>query len=131
MRSLLNSHTIQPMKMTDAALRSALGQVLANVRESRDMRQGDVLDQTTVSKLESGVNFPSWPSFLQLCRKYRVSPTEVLSAAESLIENPGAAKVHALEPDEDALLTLYRACTAEGKRLLLDRAHAVHTLFPK
>lgn len=118
-------------KLDDGELRAALGQVLMSVREARDLRQGDVADQTTVSKMESGVNFPSWPTLLQLCRRYRVKPSEILAAAEALLDAKEGTEVRPIEADAAALLKLFEGCTAEGKRLMLDRARAVRTLFPK
>jgi transcriptional regulator with XRE-family HTH domain len=124
-------YTFRYMRIREEQLRGALGQVLANVRESRDLRQSDVLEQSTVAKVESGANFPSWPTFINLCRAYRVTPAEVLTAAEALLEMKEGTRMEAVEPDEREVLKLYRECNAEGRRVFMDRARAVHTLFPK
>jgi transcriptional regulator with XRE-family HTH domain len=112
----------------DDTLRFSVGRVLSDIRQALGFNQGEVLEQATLSKIESGANFPSWPTLLALCRKYRVSPSEVLLAAET--EKPGRSVV-AVEDDEREILRLYRDCTAEGRRVFMDRGKAVHTLFPK
>jgi transcriptional regulator with XRE-family HTH domain len=125
-------NTIGEMRrVSDGDLRAALGRVFADIRLALGIQQGEVADQTTISKVENGANFPSWPTLLALCRRYQVDVSDVLRAAEeSLAGKPGRSVV-AVETDERELLKLYRDCTAEGRRVLMDRAKAVHTLYPK
>jgi transcriptional regulator with XRE-family HTH domain len=125
-------NTIGEMKrVSDEDLRVALGRVFADIRLALGIAQGEVADQTTVSKVENGANFPSWPTLLALCRRYRVNLLDVLRAAEESVDAEAQRSVVAVETDERELLKLYRDCTAEGRRVLMDRAKAVHTLFPK
>jgi transcriptional regulator with XRE-family HTH domain len=118
-------------RISDGELRAALGRVFADIRLALGIPQGEVADQTTISKVENGANFPSWPTLLALCRRYRVNLHDVLRAAEESVDAEAQRSVVAVEPDERELLRLYRDCTAEGRRVLMDRAKAVHTLFPK
>jgi transcriptional regulator with XRE-family HTH domain len=127
---MIVGNTLRSMK-DDQALRNALGRVFADIRMALGVSQGDTLEQATVSKVESGANFPSWPTMLALCRRYRVSLHDVLHAAEEAIGVEGERSVVAVAPDEREILRLYRDCTAEGRRVYMDRAKAVHTLYPK
>jgi transcriptional regulator with XRE-family HTH domain len=129
---MIAGHTIPGMKKaSDEELRAAVGRVFADIRLALGVSQGDTLEQATVSKVESGANFPSWPTMLALCRRYRVSLHDVLRAAEESLESEPGRSVVAVEPDEREILRLYRDCTAEGRRVFMDRGKAVHTLFPK
>jgi DNA-binding XRE family transcriptional regulator len=121
---------------TDDAMRVAVGKTIAQIRDSRGYTQTALaaeigVDQSTLAQIEGGRNMPRLSTWMELCRVLGVSFHEVLKAAEeSLRAKPGLSVV-AVETDERELLKLYRDCTAEGRRVLMDRAKAVHTLFPK
>lgn len=118
-------------RISDDALRIAVGKTFAGIRQSLGIAQGEVGEQSTVAKVESGANFPSWPTMLAMCRKYRVSPHEVLRAAENDLGADADRSAVAVDDEQRALLKLYAKLNAEGRRVLMERAHACVKLFPK
>jgi transcriptional regulator with XRE-family HTH domain len=118
-------------RLSDKALRAAVGRAFSGIRKSLGISQGEVGEQSTVAKVESGSNFPSWPTMLAMCRKYRVSPSEVLQTAEEELGADADRTVVAVGPEEHLLLTLYAKCNAEGRRVFMERAKAAAALYPK
>lgn len=118
-------------RISDEKMMEAVGRALAGLRKSLGLAQGSVAEQSTVAKVESGANFPSWPTLLLMCRKYRVSPAEVLRTAEEDLSADADRAVVAVDAEQRELLRLYAKLNAEGRRVLMERAHACVKLYSK
>jgi DNA-binding XRE family transcriptional regulator len=121
---------------TDDAMRAAVGRTIAQLRDSRGFTQTALaekagVDQSTVAQIEAGRNLPRLSTWMELCRVLGVSFHDVLRSAEEHVKAQPGLSVVAVEAQERELLRIYRDCTAEGRRVLMDRAKAVHTLYPK
>lgn len=117
-------------------LNVALGRVMKELRESRGLTQQQLagicgVDQTTIAKLETGIHMPRNETWSRLLHPLRVSLAEVMTMAHERTALKGGRQVSALDPDEAALVAIYQDLTAQGRRILMDRAKACLTLHAK
>ena len=83
----------------------ALGRTIRVYRAARDMGRRDLAEQADVSysylaEIENGSKYPSSKALLAIANALGLSPSELLTAAETL-ETPGEATAAAAAPEDD------------------------------
>ena len=87
------------------SFKNQLGQKLRELRDARDLRQGEVAEALGIAtesygRLERGRSFPSIPTLVRVARYYEISTDELLSCTR---RNP---PVDALSPEIARLVAI-------------------------
>lgn len=119
--------------MTPTAFIKAFGRAVRQLRESRGLSQLDLaalagVEQSMLAKIEVGSRHGTPDTLLRLARGLKTPLAEIVRAAEQ----PGNGRVAAaIEPEERDLLRAYQGLSAEGKRVLQEKARACRALYAK
>lgn len=142
------AHTVNTMRsmnkvrragVSEPAFKKALGKVVAALRKGADLTQAEFanrldVDQTTVTKVETGVHLWRMETWLKAGEVLEVDFYEMFKCAANPNDDSGGAmgrKIVALEPDELALVKLFRLSNEEGREAINAAATHYAKMHPK